>query len=182
MRKLSLIVGIMLACGCAGRPSMLPNSDPNLRKTSAQFAADAAKRHPYKADAPRGGEAVARAEVDYTADFVNIVNLSDEEMDDVELWINQNYVVFIPKMEPKLLKKINFTMLYDDTGATFPTDNRKVMIEKAEQDCAHPIERRFPVHRVQIRNGHHQMIRMCKIISAGLARFKAAHHIQYLSF
>lgn len=132
MRKMLLIVGCVLMVGCAGRPSMLPNSDPSLRKTSAQFAADAAKRHPYKADAPRGGEAVARAEVDYTADFVNVINLSGEEMTDVELWINQNYVVFIPKMEPKQLKKINFTMLYDDTGTTFPTNNRTLMIEKAE--------------------------------------------------
>ena len=30
--------------GCAGRTSLFPNSDTNLRKTSAEFAADAAKR------------------------------------------------------------------------------------------------------------------------------------------
>ena len=43
---LSLIAGLGLAlfAGCAGRPSLLPNSDKDLRKTSAAFAADAAKR------------------------------------------------------------------------------------------------------------------------------------------
>jgi hypothetical protein len=56
------------------------------------------------------------------------------------------------------------------------------MIEKAKQAGAHPIERRIPVHHVQIANSHHEMQRMVKIISAGLARFKAAHHVLYLSF
>jgi hypothetical protein len=45
------LVGTALACallgtvvGCSGRPSLVPNSDPSLRRSSAHFAADAAKR------------------------------------------------------------------------------------------------------------------------------------------
>jgi hypothetical protein len=122
----------LLAIGCAGRPSIFPNPDKNLRRSSAQFAADAAVRHPYKAEAPSGGEAEARAEVDYVADHINIANLSNQDWKDVEIWVNQNYVVFLPVMQSKAMKKIEFTMLYDDKGHWFPTDNSKVMIKKLE--------------------------------------------------
>ena len=134
MQSKFLISGVVVAvlCGCAGRPTMLPPSDKALRKTSAEFAADAARRHPYKADAPRGGEAPARAEFDYTADKFNIVNLSPDEWDDVELWVNQNYVVLIPKMEPNTLKKIDFQMLFDDQGNSFPTSSKKAHVQKVE--------------------------------------------------
>src|SRR5947207_9463157 len=114
-----LLVSLIILAGCAGRPSLIPNSDKNLRRTSAQFAADAAKRHPYKANAPRGGEAVARAEIGYMLKQITIVNLSPETWNDVELWVNQKYVVFVPVMEPNKLKTLNFQMMYDDQGNYF---------------------------------------------------------------
>src|SRR4051794_40003928 len=126
----SLAVFLILA-GCAGRPSLIPNSDKNLRRTSAQFAADAAKRHPYKSNAPRGGEAVARAEVGYMLKQITIANLSQEAWNDVEVWVNQKYVVALPAMEPGKLKTINFQMLYDDQGNYFTTDNKQ-MVDKVE--------------------------------------------------
>jgi hypothetical protein len=129
---LFLVVISFFAVGCADKPTLLPPSDKNLRKTNAQFAADAAKRHPYKADAPRGGEAEARAEVDYTTNDLSIVNLSKQPWTDVEVWVNKNYVVFLPAMAPNDLKKISFTMLYDDKGNSFPTNNLKMMINKVE--------------------------------------------------
>ena len=133
MHKISLaIAALVLIAGCSGRPTIIPNSDKSLRKTSAEFAADAAKRHPYKSDAPRGGEAVARSTIGYTLNQLDVVNLSDEEWDDVEIWVNQQYVVFIPKMEPKKLKSIAFQMLFDDKGNYFPLDNSKVQIKKVE--------------------------------------------------
>ena len=59
--RLSLLIGsAALLGGCAGRAEIFPNSEPALRHTAAEFAADAAKRFPYKADAPRGGVAAAR--------------------------------------------------------------------------------------------------------------------------
>lgn len=127
-----LLATTLLLAGCADRPSILPNSDPNLRKTNAQFAADAAKRFPYKSDAPRGGPAEARAQVGYTLDQIEIVNLSKEPWADVEVWVNQKYVVFIPLMQPGVLKKLDFEMLFDDKGASFPTDNSKVLVNKVE--------------------------------------------------
>ena len=133
MKKLILCCAVgLMALGCAGRPSMFPNADKNLRKTSAQFAADAAKRHPYKVDAPRGGEAVARTQVDYTIDKISIVNLSEESWEDVEVWINRAYVVHLPVMEPQQLKKIDFQMLFDSQGNSFPTKNSAAMVKQVE--------------------------------------------------
>jgi hypothetical protein len=121
-----------LAIGCSGRPALIPNPDPNLRKASAQFAADAAVRHPYKAEIPRGGEAIARTQVGYTLDRIDLVNLSQDPWTDVEIWVNQKYVVHLPKVEPNTLKIINFQMLYDAKGNYFPTDNKKVLVSKVE--------------------------------------------------
>lgn len=122
----------VLIVGCAGRPSLLPNPDKALRKTSAQFAADAAKRHPYKSDAPRGGVIPARAQVGYMLNRLEIVNLSDHDWDDVEVWVNRKYVVYVPKMRPDELKILPFQMLFDDAGNSFPTDNRQVRVESVE--------------------------------------------------
>ena len=118
--------------GCAGRPELIPNPDPSLRKTAAQLAADAAQRHPYKSDADRGGDAMARAQVGYSLNRIELVNLSDNEWNDVEVWVNQNYVVFLRRMEPGRLKRIPFQALYDNRGNSFPLNNRKVLVERVE--------------------------------------------------
>jgi hypothetical protein len=137
MHKTSLlsvaaVAVLVLLVGCSGRPSIIPNPDKSLRKTSAEFAADAAKRHPYKKDAPRGGEAVARAQVGYTLNQVDVVNLSQEPWNDVEVWVNQDYVVFVPSMPPNQLKSLPFQMMFDDKGNYFPLDNKKVLVKKVE--------------------------------------------------
>ena len=124
---LSLALSLVPAMsGCAGRASGVPNSDPALRKTMAQLAADAATRHPYKADAPRGGDAIARAEVEYFLKLINIVNLSEEDWTDVELWVNQDYVVLVPSMPKNVQRSINFQMLFDGKGNFFPTSKARV--------------------------------------------------------
>src|SRR5262249_44097118 len=105
-----------LLVGCAGRPQLFPNSDKSLQKTSTEFAADAAKRFPYKMDIPRAGLADARAEIDYTFDVLNIVNLSDDEWENAEVWVNQQYVVCIPKMESHVLKHLTFQMIFNEDG------------------------------------------------------------------
>jgi hypothetical protein len=123
-----LLCGLMMLAGlgCSGRPSMLPNPDKELRRSSAEFAADAAKRHPYKADAPRGGEATARAQVGYVLDRLEVVNLSDEDWTDVEVWVNQAYVVHLPAMEKGKLKVMNFQMIFDEKGSYLPTSGVRV--------------------------------------------------------
>jgi hypothetical protein len=127
---LAACVSFAALSGCAGRPSLFPNNDKSLRKTSAQFAADAAARHPYKASAPRGGEAVARAEVDYGLKDIKLVNLSDDDWKDVEVWVNSDYVVFVPNLPKQKIEKIYFQSLYNGAGDSFPIHGRN--IEKLE--------------------------------------------------
>lgn len=128
------LLGLMVAAGCNGRPSLLPNSDPALNRTAAEFAADAARRHPYKADAPRGGDALGRSSVDYTFKTIEILNYSDEDWDNVEIWVNRNYCVFIPKIDKNKTrtKTIDFQMLFDDKGENFSTQGGKVRVDQLE--------------------------------------------------
>ena len=116
--------------GCKARPSLVPNSDPMLRKTNEQFAADAKKRHPYPADAPRGGEAVARAQVGYDRNKIELANFSNEDWKDVDVWVNGGYVVHLPRVEKGRLKTIHFAMLYDAKGKAFPTNG--TLVKKVE--------------------------------------------------
>jgi hypothetical protein len=118
--------------GCAGRTEWLDNDDPALRKKPAEFAATAASLQPFKADLPPGGEAAARAQVDYGWDVLQVVNLSGVEWTDVQVWVNREYVVLLPKMEPNVLKRINFRMIYNGTGQNFPTNNMKTQINQLE--------------------------------------------------
>ena len=131
---IALLGGLALVAGCAGRPSLVPNSDPNLRRTSAQFAADAARRHPYKADTPRGGAAMGRAEYNLMLGTLQVLNYSDEDWDNVEIWVNRKYVCWLPKIEKgkQRVKTINFQMLYDDAGNYFWTNGGKTPVEQVE--------------------------------------------------
>ena len=139
MKKLMLSLALSLAVivlpslvGCSGRAELFPNSDTLLRKPSTAFAADAAKRFPYKIDAPRAGQAQARAQVGYALDVLEISNLSNEDWANVELWVNQEYCVFLPRMEKHKLKRLPFQMIFDDNGLSFPTDNKITRITKLE--------------------------------------------------
>ncbi len=133
---LAFLCGIATA-GCEGRAAMIPNKDASLRKTSAQFAADAAKRT-YEADAPRGGEAAARAEVDYTLKAVHLANLSPADWKDIEVWINQKYVVYVailPHDKGSSFRHLNFQMFYDNNGQHIPVSAlgiSKIRVEKVE--------------------------------------------------
>jgi hypothetical protein len=123
------IAAAAAAAGCSGRSSIVPNSDPKLRKSSAEFAADAAKRQ-YHTDAPRGGEAAARAQVAYMLDRIEMVNLSDEDWQDCEVWVNQQFVVHVPKMERGRLKRLDFQMIFNGQGKYVPTD--KFLVKRVE--------------------------------------------------
>lgn len=123
----AVVLLIASLSGCAGRPSLIPNSDPALRKTSAQFASDAAKRHPFNASLPSGGVAKGRAQVGYGRDTVEVVNLGTEDWQNVEIWANRKYVVFVPKIAAgaSRVKTLNFQMMFDEKGRYFPLDNAK---------------------------------------------------------
>jgi hypothetical protein len=121
-----LLFAAAVVSGCAGRAELIPNSDPALRKTAAEFAADAAKRHPYKADAPGGGQAKATAEVGYVIDRIDLLNTADTDFTDVEVWVNQDYVVFLPTLPAKKIVGLPFQALYNDRGQSFPISNGKL--------------------------------------------------------
>ena len=127
---LLLVAGIL---GCSGRVSLLPNSDKTLRRTPAQFASEAAKRS-YQPDLPDGGTAKARAQVAYETDTIQILNDSEEDWHDVEIWVNHKYVVHMSRIEAgrKRVKSLTFLMFYDDQGNPFPRDNRKQMVNSLE--------------------------------------------------
>jgi hypothetical protein len=125
---------VMALAGCSGQTSLLPNTDPKLRRTPAQFAADAAKRHPFKADAPSGGEALGRAEYNLTFATLQVLNYSDEDWDDVEVWVNKSYVCFVPKIEKgkARVKTLDFQMLYDEKGEYFWTNGGKTPVKDVD--------------------------------------------------
>jgi len=132
-----LLAGLMIV-GCSGRAEVLPNTDKSLRRKPPEFAADAAKRV-YPADAEIAPDAVSRAQVGYTLDVLEVANLSDQDWENVEVWVNQKYVVSIAKIERAIdgdstgrVKVFNFRMLYDNAGRHFPTDNSKTLVEKVE--------------------------------------------------
>ena len=127
--RVCLILGSAAAfaavtAGCAGRAEIFPNSEKSLRRTSAEFAADSAKRFPYHADAPRGGTADGRAQVGYSVNKLEIENLGDEDWNDVEIWVNRSYVIWLPvlKAHPGKITAIPFQAIYNDDGHSFPTD------------------------------------------------------------
>lgn len=130
------ILGLVVAslAGCEGRPALVPNSDPTLNKTSTQFAADAAKRFPYPSSLPHAGTADGRASVDVTLTRLQILNSSDEDWNDIDLWVNQSYVVHIrsiPKGKQKV-ETVGFEMLYNSTGDYFSTSGGKNPVNLVE--------------------------------------------------
>jgi hypothetical protein len=132
VRWMMWVMAVGVVAGCSGRTSLFPNSDKNLRKTPAEFAADAAKRT-YPASAPRGGDAQAQAAIDHgVLNRIDVSNLSDETWNNVELWVNEKYVVVIPEWPGKRLEQINFQMLFDRDGKAFPIDNKNIRANKVE--------------------------------------------------
>jgi hypothetical protein len=121
------IIACGLLAGCEGRPDLIPNSDPTMNRTSTQFAADAARRFPYPETSPRGGTAAGRAEVDVMLTRLQILNSSQDDWNDIDIWVNQSYVCHVPSI-PKGKQKVetvDFTMLYNDKGDYFTTNGGK---------------------------------------------------------
>jgi hypothetical protein len=132
------LIAAAAACGfvagCEGRPSLFPNSDPALNKTSTQFAADAAKRFPYPGASARTGPAPGRAEIDLMMAQLQVLNSGDDDWKDVDIWVNASYVCHIPLI-PKgklTVKTIAFGMLFDAKGNSFSTEGGKNPVNRVE--------------------------------------------------
>jgi hypothetical protein len=125
----------VMICGCTSRPSFVrsANADPALRKSNAEFAADAGHRQ-YEANAPRAGAANGGAEIDYGFHYLSLVNSSSQDWINVEIWVNQKYVIMIPKISANAARAeiVSFDMIYDSHGASFPTDSQKTPITSVE--------------------------------------------------
>jgi hypothetical protein len=128
----TLALVLLPAGGCANRPTLFANPDPNLRKTRDELAADASTRFPFKEHLPQAKEVKARAEAAYLLNRLEVVNFTGQDWTNVEVWVNRQYVCFVPVMEDRKLKEIHFPMLYDGAGRHFPMDNRQVRVEKVE--------------------------------------------------
>ena len=130
------VLALALAAGGCNKtpPALYPNPDKSLRKSAGAFQRDAASRQPYKADAPKAGDAVARAQVGYSSNQIEIANLSDQTWDNVEVWVNERWVVYVPQMKPRDLKILTFRMMYDEKSQPFPmfNDNNAKRVEKVE--------------------------------------------------
>src|ERR1043165_6030897 len=87
------VIGLALA-GCEAQPTLFPNPDPELRLSCKQLAADASQRFPYRANLPHASEPRARAQVAYELKRIEIVNFSDQDWENVEVWVNRKYVCF----------------------------------------------------------------------------------------
>jgi len=123
-----------LLAGCEGRPTLFPNSDPALQKTSTQFASDAAKRFPYPVQADHAGATQGRAAVDLMLDQIEILNYSNEDWKDIDIWVNQSYVCHVPLISKakQKVETIAFAMLYDGKGNYFSTNGGKNPVNRVE--------------------------------------------------
>jgi hypothetical protein len=117
-----LLLGGLLA-GCETTPAVVPQSDPALSKTSAQYAADAVKHFPFKSNLPQSDEQPVRAMPDYSLDFIDFINLTGRDLVAPEVWINRQYVMTISMLKSREIKRLNFRMFYDDQGNHFPLNN-----------------------------------------------------------
>ena len=117
-----LLVGGIFA-GCESTPAVVPQSDPALSKTSAQYAADAVKHFPFKSNLPVSDEQPLRAMPDYSLDFVDLINLAGRDLVNPEIWINREYVMSLSVLKSREIKRLNFRMFYDDRGDHFPLNN-----------------------------------------------------------
>jgi len=125
-----LLPALAMLVGCS-QPTLFENPDPNLRKTKDELKTDASARN-YRADAPRLQEPKARAQAVYDLNRLEVVNFTGKDWSDVEIWVNRQYVCFVPKMEDRKLKEIHFPMLYDRNGEHFPMDNKTVVVQTVE--------------------------------------------------
>jgi hypothetical protein len=119
------VLALSSMLGCMDRPTIFDNPDPNLRLSSSELRGDALARFPYKQDVPKAREGAGRAQVAYQLNRVDVVNYSQADWEDVEVWVNHKYVCHVPRMQRGQLKEIHFPMLFDEKGNSFPMNSNK---------------------------------------------------------
>jgi hypothetical protein len=134
----SLLVGM---AGCTGRPTLVPNEDPALNQKPEVLARQAVKKFPYPAELPVSPNPLPiRAELGYWANEMSLLNFGDTDIDNVDIWVNRLYVVSLPKLESKKVKKIPFEVLYDSLGKHFPRNGTRIeSLEIRIDDVMHKV-------------------------------------------
>lgn len=126
---LAATVAAGMLAGCrSGYTTVLPNKVESLNRKPAEFAADAAKRT-FPEDLPTARTQQFRAETQYTFDTLDLVNLTGGPLNDVEVWVNRKYVVFLPTLPDREIVTIPFVTIYDDAGHHFPLNNSQVQVQ-----------------------------------------------------
>lgn len=128
---MGLALATAVLAGCEARPGLLPNKDASLRRPTAVIRADGAQRI-YPSEAPRLKGLAARSQIGYMAKTVEVANLSTDEWENVEVWVNGQYVVYLPRIERGVLKSIPWDALYDREGKHLPKDSRTFVVNTVE--------------------------------------------------
>ena len=122
----------MMIAGCSDQVTMIPNADGQLNKSADRFIAEAQACFPYPADAARGGEIAGRANIGYSYNQISLTNFSGSDWIGPIIWVNKSYVIPFEKIEPGVVKRISFKMIYNEQGERFPLGNREVRVETLE--------------------------------------------------
>lgn len=126
------VVGVLGGVlGCDNTPGIMPQSDPALRGAPTKFA-QAASGLSYPESARTTEELTARAQVGHALNVVQVANLSRQDWTDVQVWVNQQYVISVPSIPAGTLRTLSFHLLFDPQGKPFPIDNRSVQVNKVE--------------------------------------------------
>ena len=136
-----LVAAVFLVGGCA-RLGMTAD-EPATRPTAGVTEPGDAQRREAEADAPAGfpaypsdlplvGTAAARATVMHGKNALDLANLSKLPWRDARVWLNRRYSLPLAYLAPGKIERLKFEDFRDDKGATFPTDNRLVVVEELE--------------------------------------------------
>lgn len=126
------VVGLLgSAGGCEETPGYYPNQDLTLRRPVKEIRADAAQRI-YPVDAAKVKNLPVRARIGYMAKTVDVVNLTDTDWTDVEVWVNGQWVCHLPRMEAGVLKSIPWNAFYDREGKSLPRESQSFVVSQVE--------------------------------------------------
>jgi hypothetical protein len=122
---------VAFGLGCEARPGFYPNQDPTLREPIKTLRADGSQRL-YPSEAPRVKGIAARAQIGYMSKTIDVANLGDEDWKDVEVWVNETYVCFLPIVQHGVLKSIPFNALFDREGNYIPRNSSTFIVQSVE--------------------------------------------------
>jgi hypothetical protein len=121
-----LMLGAMLLVGCGGPNEYHPNAEPT------KLAAYAATK-PYPANTQPQEDLRLTASVNRQSGQVTIRNFSGAPLQDVDVWINQGYVLHLNKIEPNGSRTVNPGDFYNANGSSLentpPEGIRKIQIQ-----------------------------------------------------